>query len=178
MTTLTIRQATAADAELIADISRETFYETFAADNTPENMEFFLREQLTREMLIDEVTQPWHVFLLVFDGTEVAGYLKMRDSAVPADLLGRKCIEIARIYSVKSKIGKGVGKVLMQAAHEIAKEKGKEVLWLGVWKENQRAIGFYTRWNFEIFGEQDFLLGKDLQKDWLMKKELHSSTKR
>jgi ribosomal protein S18 acetylase RimI-like enzyme len=45
-------------------------------------------------------------------------------------------------------------------------------VWLGVWKENHRAIKFYERWGFEIFAEQEFILGNDHQIDWLMKKTL------
>ena len=53
-----------------------------------------------------------------------------------------------------------------------AKLKGCDVLWLGVWKQNKKAIAFYTKCGFEIFGEQIFTLGSDPQQDWLMKKEL------
>ncbi len=38
---LKLRMATVADAPEIADLSRETFYETFAVYNTVENMEKF-----------------------------------------------------------------------------------------------------------------------------------------
>jgi ribosomal protein S18 acetylase RimI-like enzyme len=69
-------------------------------------------------------------------------------------------------------IGKGVGKILMQSCLDVAKEKSKEVVWLGVWEKNQRAIDFYTKWGFEKFGETSFLLGTDVQCDWLMLKIL------
>ena len=53
-----------------------------------------------------------------------------------------------------------------------AKAKGKKTIWLCVWEKNQRAIEFYTAWGFEKFGECDFILGRDVQKDSMMKKEL------
>ena len=81
-------------------------------------------------------------------------------------------LEVARLYAVTSQIGKGVGSQLMQACLQIAKEKNKEWLWLGVWEKNQRAIDFYTKWGFEKFDETDFLLGDDMQRDWLMKKKV------
>jgi ribosomal protein S18 acetylase RimI-like enzyme len=167
-----VRLATQSDAELVADLSRQTFYESFAADNTKEDMEKFMNEQFTREKLIDEVKQPWQVFFLAYIKDEPVGYVKLRDGAVPMQLDQRSSLEIARIYSVQQTIGKGVGKKLMQTCHEIAKQKGKSTLWLGVWKRNQRAIDFYSAWGFEIFGEQEFILGKDVQTDWLMKKDL------
>ena len=81
-------------------------------------------------------------------------------------------LEIARLYVIEDFIGKKVGGALMKDSISIAKEKGKEAIWLGVWEKNQRAIEFYNRWGFEKFSECDFLLGDDLQKDWLMKKGL------
>jgi ribosomal protein S18 acetylase RimI-like enzyme len=165
-----IRQATESDAELIADLSRQTFYDSFAEYNTKENMDKFMNEQFTREKLIDEVTQPWHVFFLAFLNDEPVGYVKLRDSSVPMKLQGQSCIEIARIYSIQKTIGRGVGKRLMQACHDIAKQKGKKILWLGVWEANQRAVDFYMKWGFKKFGDQKFVLGDDIQTDWLMKK--------
>jgi ribosomal protein S18 acetylase RimI-like enzyme len=167
-----IRLAKENDAELVADLSRQTFYESFAVDNTKENMDKFMNEQFTKEKLINEVQQPWHLFFLAYVKDEPVGYVKLRDGSVPMQLDTRSCLEIARIYSVQSRIGKGVGKKLMQTCHEVAKQRGKKILWLGVWKQNQRAIDFYTAWGFEIFGEQEFILGDDVQTDWLMKKDL------
>jgi ribosomal protein S18 acetylase RimI-like enzyme len=172
MPDISIRLATSKDAEIIADLSRQTFYETFASQNTTSDMEKFMNEQFTREKLIQEVSEPWLVFFLAFMDNEPVGYVKMRDAAVPSELVGQSCMEIARIYSVQNMIGKGVGKKLMQASHDVAAQRKKQILWLAVWKENQKAIDFYGRWGFKIFGEQDFLLGEDLQKDWLMKKAI------
>jgi ribosomal protein S18 acetylase RimI-like enzyme len=60
----------------------------------------------------------------------------------------------------------------MQQCIDIALEKEKELLWLGVWEHNHRAIGFYKKWGFEKFSTHTFMLGNDAQTDWLMKKEL------
>jgi diamine N-acetyltransferase len=172
MSDIIIRLATGKDAELIADLSRQTFYESFVSQNTKENMDKFMNEQFTRQKLVNEVKQPWHIFFLAYMNEEPVGYAKMRDSTVPLDLVNQTCIEIARIYSVQHRIGNGVGKKLMQACHDIAKQKSKKILWLGVWEKNQRAIDFYAQWGFEKFSEQNFILGDDVQRDWLMKKNL------
>jgi ribosomal protein S18 acetylase RimI-like enzyme len=54
----------------------------------------------------------------------------------------------------------------------MAREKNKQLIWLGVWEHNERALAFYLKWGFERFGEHIFMLGDDTQTDWLMKKEL------
>jgi ribosomal protein S18 acetylase RimI-like enzyme len=169
---LSVRVATKEDAVLIADISRQTFYDTFAAANTRENMDLFLSTQFTRGKLIMEVGSFGNTFLLAQEGEQVAGYVKLRESRPPRSLGTLNAIEIARLYSMVDKIGKGVGKLLMQASLDWSKQIGADAVWLGVWEKNQRAIDFYTKWGFEKFDETDFLLGRDLQRDWLMRKFL------
>jgi len=129
-----------------------------------------MNEQFTREKLIQEVNEPWLTFFLAFIEHEPVGYVKLRQGAIPLELVDQSCIEIARIYSLQDKIGKGVGSKLMQTCHDAAKKKQKNVLWLAVWEENHRAIEFYERWGFTKFGAQDFILGDDVQRDWIMKK--------
>jgi diamine N-acetyltransferase len=167
-----IRHATPEDAEMIADVSRSTFYDTFSEYNSSRNMDLFLKEQFTRTRLISEVGAKGNTFLLAYLGGELAGYVKLRQSDAPKQLKGLKTLEIARIYVVKSFIGKGVGQRLMQVSIDTGKERNLDVAWLAVWENNKRALDFYTKWGFEIFGTQIFLLGYDLQKDWMMKKSL------
>lgn len=164
-----VRPATVDDAALIADLSRETFWETFAPHNTAADMEKFMREQFTRETLIAEVGAPGSTFFIAWDGDEAIGYARVRESE---DDAAHNKMEIARIYAKTSAIGKGVGKKLMQTCMQFAQRQGKKYVWLGVWEKNDRAIQFYHAWGFEKVGEHDFRLGNDIQHDWIMEKEL------
>ncbi|MDB5207126.1 MAG: family N-acetyltransferase [Flavisolibacter sp.] len=171
---LSIRHATTFDAALIADMSRQTFSDTFAPDNTNENMDKFLSEQFTKGALMMEVGLKEHTFLLAYADEEAAGYVKLRDGKKPPEIKGT-AIEIARLYATKSFIGKGVGRLLMEACIDEARKKEKEIIWLCVWEKNKKAIDFYTAWGFQKFGECDFVLGDDVQHDWMMKKDLTES---
>lgn len=169
---LTVRYATVHDAALIADISRQTFYDAFAPFNSKANMDIFMNVQFTRGRLILEVGAPENIFLLAYNKDEVAGYAKLRNTRHPKTLESKNALEIARLYAMPQMVGKGVGKLLMEKSIDFALEKEKDTLWLGVWKENKKAIDFYSAWGFTIFDECNFLLGNDVQKDWLMKKKL------
>lgn len=167
-----IRLASTDDKELIADLSRRTFYDSFALQNTKEDMDKFMNGQFTREELMKEVGAEGNVFLLAYINEEVVGYAKLREGEKRPELGNIPSIEIARIYAIQTSIGKGIGSALMKKCIEVAKEMNRQVIWLGVWQFNQLAIDFYIKWGFEIFGEHDFVLGNDVQKDWLMKKDL------
>lgn len=169
---IVIRIAEAKDAEMIADLSRQTFHDSFAEFNTAENMQKFFDQQFTRTELIREVTAPGNVFLLAYHDDTIAGYVRMREHNNPPELKNDNAMELARIYAIQTSIGKGVGSQLMQTCLDVAKQRGRDTIWLGVWEHNQRAIDFYKKWGFEKFSEHDFILGDDVQTDWLMKRKL------
>lgn len=172
MSEIVIRKATNGDAALVADMSRQTFYDEFAPVNTKEDMDKFMNKQFTREVLMKEVIDGDSIFFLGFDGEQAVGYVCMREGKKYAEFYNKPAIEIARIYAVQPAIGKGVGKALMQHCINAAVQMKKEILCLGVWEKNERAISFYTKWGFAKFAEHEFVLGNDVQTDWLMMKEL------
>ena len=99
---ITIRIAGVDDAELIAEMSRKTFYDSFAAFNTKENMDKFLNEQFTKEALMKEVETENNIFLLAYDDNTPVGYVRMRENNIPPHLGTNQAIEIARIYAVRT----------------------------------------------------------------------------
>lgn len=167
-----IKPATVADAELIADLSHRTFYDTFVDTNTNEDMELFLNEQFSKEQLIKEVGVGHNYFFLAYADNEISGYVKMVETIGHTAFEDKPTIEIARLYATKEMIGKGVGKALMEYCIAFAKQLNKEFIWLGVWEKNERAILFYKKFGFEKFGEHPFLLGNDLQTDWEFKLQI------
>jgi ribosomal protein S18 acetylase RimI-like enzyme len=106
--------------------------------------------------------------LLVELGNEIIGYAKMRVNLVENPDM--KSLEIERIYISKDYHGQKYGAMLMQKCIDVAIENNYESIWLGVWEHNPKAINFYQKWGFEIFGEHIFQLGDDAQTDFLMKK--------
>ncbi|PWT97138.1 MAG: GNAT family N-acetyltransferase [Bacteroidetes bacterium] len=172
MSDLEIRFAGNDDVAAIASISLKTFFDTFAEYNTPENMDSFMNDHFSETRLSYELEDPSNIFLIAEIEKRLVGYAKLSESPNPNGLDGVSSIEICRIYSIKDMIGKGVGKSLMQKSIDIARERNKKVIWLGVWEHNPKAVEFYTKWGFERFGEHPFILGDDIQTDWLMKKEV------
>ena len=155
------------EADLLANISRTTFAETFAPVNTPEDMAIFMEQQFTAEQLKAEMGKPGYLHLLASYNGAPAGYLFLKSQTHP--LLNQTAsLEISRIYCLQAFQAKGVGKAMMEYALQYAKENDLPTVWLGVWKENAKALAFYTSFGFRIFGDTDFILGNDLQKDWLM----------
>ncbi len=175
--TYTLRHATVADATLLRELGMSTFYDTFSPYNTAEDMALYLAQNFSPEQVLKDLEEPDSIFLLAHDGVTPAGYAKIRSSGVPAGLVAASPLEIERIYVAKPYLGKPVGKVLMEACLRHAAQHNRDVIWLGVWEENPRAIAFYKKWGFETFGAHAFLLGTDLQNDLLMQRKVNTYSK-
>ena len=169
---ISIQKITINEVEALQAISRLTFYETFAAVNTEENMSRYLENDLSLERLSEELSNPYSEFYLASLENEVIGYLKINCESAQTERKTANSLEIERIYVRKEFQGKNIGQLLLANAFQIAKEKGNENVWLGVWEENKRAIRFYQKFGFEEFDKHIFMLGEDAQTDILMRKKL------
>ena len=163
-----IRQATASDAAVLAQLGARTFSETFAADNTPEDMAAYLAASFSPEQQAAELAQARTAFLIGEIDKVAVGYAMLHAAAPPQQASSERSVELVRLYVSRDWHGRGVGESLMQACLDLARQQGYRNLWLGVWERNARARAFYRKWKFQEFGEHVFQLGGDPQNDILM----------
>lgn len=169
---ITVRLAMVDDVPLITRIGYDTFYETWKDVNTPEDMDVYLKKSFNDNVILSDVLNPTNTFFIGFADNIPAGYVKIRRDRTYDELNGESAIEIERIYVYNDFHSKKVGKHLMDESIRISKEEGYKWLWLGVNVDNHKAINFYKKYGFEIFGEKNFQLGEAVDMDYLMKKKL------
>jgi diamine N-acetyltransferase len=167
-----IRIATQEDLVLLSEMGAKAFQETYEAYNTEEDMQLHISATYSIPAIREGLTNRLSTYLIAFKEERALGYAKITRNNCPAHHLLEKPVELERLYVLKDAIGYGVGAALMQQCIGTAVKEGYRTLWLGVWEKNIRAVHFYRRWGFEQFASHKFLLGKDLQDDWLMKKTL------
>jgi diamine N-acetyltransferase len=172
MKNIEIKKVTFDEIAQLQKISKQTFFETFAADNTAENMEKFLAESFSLQKLTAEWADPNASFYFAWLDNEIIGYLKLNFGAAQTELKDQKALEIERIYVLKAFQGQKVGQILYEKAIQIAKQYHMTYVWLGVWEANIRAIDFYKKNGFVVFDKHIFVLGDDKQTDLMMKLEL------
>jgi ribosomal protein S18 acetylase RimI-like enzyme len=168
-----IRRATAADAEALAEIGARTFYETFAADNTPEDMRLFLTSTWSPELQRAEILDEGLDTLLACDARgALVAFAQVRVAKPPAGIVVRAPVELKRFYVDKPWHGTGLARTLMEAAEQAARARGGREFWLGVFQRNERALAFYRKCGFREVGTQIFVVGTDPQKDYVMLRDL------
>jgi ribosomal protein S18 acetylase RimI-like enzyme len=165
---LVVRRAAREDAAAIAELGARTFNETFAADNSPEDLAAYLADAFNPEKVAAELLDPRSTFLVAeAEGTPV-GYAKLYRGEAHSSVKGPRPVELARLYASRDCLGRGVGAALMRVCLDEARRAGCATMWLGVWERNTRAIAFYRKWGFRETGNQTFQLGSDPQNDLVM----------
>lgn len=170
--TILIRMATAADAEMLTELARRTFHEAFAPMNSPENMEAYMSQNFTQQKFSAQLADPRVIFLIAEIGATPVAFAKLYDGDFPDCVSGVAPVEIERFYVDRRFHGKGVAQSLMQACFDRASQSGHETVYLGVWEKNHRAIAFYRKCGFDVVGSHVFQMGDDAQNDLLMERRL------
>jgi ribosomal protein S18 acetylase RimI-like enzyme len=174
-----VRLATIADAARLSQLAASTFRETFEGENAPEDMTRYLAEAFTPNRQASEITDPSGAVLLAEHrdtsrDAELVGYVHLVSRPAPAAVQGPAPLELKRLYVARAWHGHGVAPALMDAALDVARERGAQALWLGVWERNPRAVAFYRKYGFTRVGEHTFGLGADAQTDWLFARPLET----
>ncbi|WP_066307950.1 GNAT family N-acetyltransferase [Bacillus sp. FJAT-29814] len=171
--TIQINQCNLEDLRTLQEISIETFNETFKEQNSPENMAAYLERAFNLNQLEKELSNSSSQFFFVYFNNELAGYIKVNIDDAQSEEMGDESLEVERIY-IKSKFQKhGLGKVLLNKAIEMATERNKKKIWLGVWEKNENALAFYKRLGFVQTGAHSFFMGDEEQTDFIMTKILN-----
>jgi ribosomal protein S18 acetylase RimI-like enzyme len=169
---LTIRKATAADADVLSELALKIFLDTFGAQNNPEDIELHASRSYSREIQLAEINDPTLTYLLAVVDGQPAGFamigLPRSESCSKFD----KPVELFRFYVEKSWHGKGIAQPMMKECEKIARSLGGGTICLSVWLENPRAIRFYEKVGFRKEGTQPYILGNDVQTDWVMARDI------
>lgn len=160
------------DVKALRALSVKTYGETFAPFNSQENLRAYLEGAFREEKLLAELQNEDSAFYFAYCGVVPAGYIKVNESPAQTDIGDATSLEIERLYVSREFQGRGIGAALMQFAVNLAAQRKKRYVWLGVWEKNEKALRFYRKQGFYWIGAHPFVMGDDVQTDDLMRKDL------
>jgi ribosomal protein S18 acetylase RimI-like enzyme len=169
---LKIQKCVLDDLPVLCELSRATYDDTFRHLNTPETMTAYLDAAFAPEKIKAELLSEGSAFYFLYAEDALAGYLKLNIGKAQTDIHDLQSLEVERIYVRREFQGLGLGRILLEKAAAEAKSLGKSYLWLGVWEKNENAIAFYKKHGFHIIGNHGFIMGDEVQNDFVMRKDL------
>jgi GNAT superfamily N-acetyltransferase len=172
-----ISQATAADAERVAELAARTFPLACPPSSPEAEINAFIAQHLSAARFAEYAADADRLVLLADDGTGLAGYAMLvfgepYDPQVAAQLTAWPTAELSKIYVAPEHHGSGVAAVLMAAAVDAAANRGAAGLWLGTNQENVRAQRFYAKSGFVGVGVKRFRLGERWEDDFVFERVL------
>ena len=171
MADFTHRDATPADAALMARIGPETFMETFGHLYTPENLAAFLTNHKEENWRTELEDKRYAVRIAEQEGAPV-GFAKVGPPSLPASLpfaVEGPVAELKQFYVLGPWQGTGVAQALMEWVLGEARRRGAAELYLSVFIDNHRAQRFYARYGFESVGRYAFMVGTHADEDIIMR---------
>jgi ribosomal protein S18 acetylase RimI-like enzyme len=163
-----VRRAGRRDAKQLASLAEATFRDTFEARNSAENMALHCGTRYGEAVQASEIADPDMVTLVCESQETLAGFAQLRWGGAPRCVVAAAPGEIQRLYVARKFHGMGVARKLMLACLDEMRARRSDVVWLGVWEHNPRAIAFYRKFGFAEVGEHIFPLGRDPQRDIVM----------
>lgn len=159
-----IRAATPDDAEVLAELARRTFLETFveggfAIPYPPDDLATFLEEVYSVEVTRARLTTLTHWWEIAeIDGVAVA-YSEVGPGSMPHPDCTPETAELKRLYVASEAQGLGLGTALLERAlAHMDTIPGPQ--WLSVWSGNEKAQRLYQHYGFRKDGEYGFPVGR------------------
>ena len=172
----TIRYATAPDASELSQLGAQTFRATYAEANAPHLVDAYIADHYSTAIQLAELHDDRLIYLVAELDTHLVGFALLRTDQTHPDVEAAHPIRLARIYVDGPYVGTGLGSALMKRCIDECLRRTHDVLWLGVWEENRKAIAFYERWGFGRVGTEIFDVGGDKQRDAILTVPIPSRT--
>ncbi|PWK45375.1 GNAT family N-acetyltransferase [Pleionea mediterranea] len=166
------RSATLSDARQLSELAEQTFRDAFTEANNAEDMAMHCASTYGESIQTAELSDPNYDTIVVEDDGQLVAYAQLRQGHYPECVTAISPGEIQRLYVDKQWHGKGLAQALMTECLSRLREKNNDVVWLGVWEHNPRAIAFYKKLDFQPVGKHVFKLGNDPQTDIIMMRRI------
>ncbi|HEY0298512.1 MAG TPA: GNAT family N-acetyltransferase [Arachidicoccus sp.] len=159
-----IISATMSDIASIQQIARFTWFETYGAILSAEQINYML-DLIYSTKSLEEQMKNGHQFFLLQQNGERIGFIDIEKTSETRT-------KLHKIYLLPNQQAKGYGKLLINLAVEKAGKQGSSILQLNVNRYNN-AIEFYKKSGFRIVEETDIPIGNGyFMNDYVMEKIL------
>lgn len=164
---IVISKATEKDFEKIREIAYRTWPVVYGEILSRGQLDYMLATFYSDEALRENLVHKNHHFIMAVEGGNALGF-----ASYEHHYSGRNTTHLHKIYVLPEAQGKGVGKLLIEAVINTAKENHSDALSLNVNRCN-KAVTFYEKTGFEIVAEVNIELEHGyLMEDYVMERKI------
>ncbi|MBI2416563.1 MAG: GNAT family N-acetyltransferase [Ignavibacteriales bacterium] len=141
------------DFPLVQQILKETWLDTYSSFIPIEDLTGYLETAYSVEALSNLYKDANNTGLFAFENKKPVAWMRTHLSSED------KRFYVSSIYVLPGNQGKGIGKLLLQKAAELAKLNDFDRIYLGVMKQNAKSLAWYKKEGFVFEEEQPFTMG-------------------
>ena len=170
---LSLRLATAADAEELAGLATDAFVAAFGHLYRAEDLQAFLTKDRTADSYRAHLNDPdTRIALGEVDDALVAYALIHWPSEFASESDASRPLALHQLYCAGNVTGMGIGAALMEWALGEARALGCDAVQLSVYSENYGAQRFYARYGFVKIADIEFWVGTHRDAEFLFELRL------
>lgn len=169
---LHFRRANNDDALALAALAEQTFIETYASQNDPEQIRVHCAHNFGIAQQSTEIADPDYAVILAFLDQTLVGFAQVVKKPAPPSVDADNAVALYRYYVTQAWHGKGIAQPLLAQAEQAARSFGADYLWLGMWEHNARALAYYQKVGFQHVGWMDYQFGDIVERDYVLLKRL------
>ena len=185
-----LRRATLEDADALSALASTCFTQTFGHLYAPDDLDRFIHEAYSPEVLRAELADPkrptWLLFLEESEADATApkctdahtasegkliGYVTVCPAHLPHPEVKEGDGEVQRLYLLQEYQGGGRGSQMLEYALNWLEADGPRTLWIGAWSENYGAQRLYGRYGFTKVGEYSFMVGDHADREFILRRD-------
>jgi ribosomal protein S18 acetylase RimI-like enzyme len=154
---------------VLSALATLTFYESYSEANTSDDLLKYTYKSFNIIYLQENISSDLSSTFIIWLDKMPIGYCKLNWNTMPENIVinSEKVAEIQRIYILNQHQKSGIGTSFFEHIRTIIKQKNKNFVWLGVWKNNEKAIRFYTKMKMNVIGNRQFKLGEAVYDDYI-----------
>ena len=149
------------DIDQLSWISKRTFTESHGHSASAFYMQEYMNINLNPNILEQQLRSKGNHFYFILKDQKLAGYSKMILDQSHPSIAWQPVAKFERLYLLGEFYGLGLGEELFTHNLDIARSNHQKGMWLFVWTENERALRFYHKHNFQIIDQQDFKISEN-----------------
>ncbi|MBU1347066.1 MAG: GNAT family N-acetyltransferase [Alphaproteobacteria bacterium] len=165
MTAALIRPARPEDAKALGVLGRQTFIDTFVADDgfaipyPADDLAAFLEASFSTDATAMKLAEPGAAWWVAEHDGDLLAFANAGPNGLPHPDARSEHMELRRLYVGKRAQGLGLGTQLLKLSLDWMEAHTDRTLWIGVWSGNLKAQRLYAAYGFEKAGEYEYPVG-------------------
>ena len=171
-----IRAARPDDAEALGALGRQTFIDTFVAEDgfaipyPAEDLEAYLESSFGVAATARKLAEPGAEWWVAERHGELLAFANAGPNTLPHPDGRASHAELRRLYVGKQAQGLGLGTKLLKISLDWMEAHSDGLLWIGVWSGNLKAQKLYAAYGFEKAGEYQYPVGAWMDDEFILRR--------